>query len=46
MPIYVLQDVGKNRGEIEKTGLSYVPGELIIKFRKEASAREVDDLRV
>ena len=46
LPMYVLQDVGKNRDEIAKTGPRYVPDELIIKFRKEASAKEVNDLRI
>jgi hypothetical protein len=44
--IYVLQDVDKNRDEIGELGPKYVPGELIVRFKKEASAKEVIDLRI
>ena len=46
LPMYVLQDVGKNRDEIAKTGPRYVPDELTIKFRKGATEKEVNDLRI
>lgn len=43
LPMYVLDNVDGNRGVV---GLNYVPGELIIKFKRDANEREIYGLEV